>query len=36
VLLLTRAAGLWNVAPSRIVYVAEEPDSFRYGYGTLP
>ena len=36
VLLLIRAAGLWNVAPSRVVYVTEEADAFRFAYGTLP
>ena len=28
--------GLWTVAPFRVVYVVEEPDSFRFAYGTLP
>jgi uncharacterized protein (UPF0548 family) len=36
VLLLIRAAALWTVAPSRVVYVVEEPGSFRFAYGTLP
>ena len=36
VLLLIRAAGLWTVAPSRVVYVVHEPDSYRFAYGTLP
>ena len=36
VLLLIRAAGLWTVAPSRVVYVVDEPHSFRFAYGTLP
>ena len=35
-LLLIHAAGLWTVAPFRIVYVVEEPDTFRFAYGTLP
>jgi len=35
-LLLIRAAGLWTVAPCRVVYVVEESDSFRFAYGTLP
>lgn len=35
-LLLIRAAGLWTVAPFRVVYVVEEPGSFRFAYGTLP
>ena len=35
-LLLVRAAGLWTVAPFRIVYVVEEPETFRFAYGTLP
>lgn len=35
-LLLIQAAGLWTVAPFRVVYVVEEPDSFRFAYGTLP
>ena len=36
VLLLIRAAALWTVAPSCVVYVVEEPGSFRFAYGTLP
>jgi uncharacterized protein (UPF0548 family) len=36
VLLLIRAAGLWTVAPSRVIYVVEDPDSYRFAYGTLP
>lgn len=35
-LLLIHAAGLWTVAPFRVVYVVEEPDTFRFAYGTLP
>jgi uncharacterized protein (UPF0548 family) len=35
-LLLIHAAGLWTVAPFRVVYVVEEPTSFRFAYGTLP
>jgi uncharacterized protein (UPF0548 family) len=35
-LLLIHAAGLWTVAPFRIVYVVEEPGLFRFAYGTLP
>jgi uncharacterized protein (UPF0548 family) len=35
-LLLIHAAGLWTVAPCRVVYVVEAPDSFRFAYGTLP
>ncbi len=35
-LLLVHAAGLWTVAPFRIVYVLEEPNTFRFAYGTLP
>ena len=35
-LLLIHAAGLWTVAPFRIVYVVREPDLFRFAYGTLP
>ena len=34
-LLLIRAAGLWTVAPFRVVYVVEAPDTFRFAYGTL-
>jgi uncharacterized protein (UPF0548 family) len=36
VLLLIRAAGLWAVAPCRVVYVHEEPDRFGFAYATLP
>jgi uncharacterized protein (UPF0548 family) len=36
VLLLIRAAGLWTVAPCRVVYVREEADRFAFAYGTLP
>jgi len=35
-LLVIPAAGLWTVAPCRVVYVVEEPGSFRFAYGTLP
>lgn len=35
-LLLIREAGLWTVAPCRVVYVVAEPESFRFAYGTLP
>ena len=36
VLLLIRAAGLWAVAPCRVVYVHDEPDRFDFAYATLP
>jgi uncharacterized protein (UPF0548 family) len=36
VLLLIRSAGLWAVAPCRVVYVVDEPDQFGFAYGTLP
>lgn len=36
VLLIVKAAGLWAVAPCRVVYVVDEPASFRFAYGTLP
>jgi uncharacterized protein (UPF0548 family) len=36
VLLLIRAAGLWAVAPCRVVYMVDEPDRFGFAYGTLP
>jgi uncharacterized protein (UPF0548 family) len=35
-LLLIQAAGLWTAAPFRVVDVVEEPDAFRFAYGTLP
>jgi uncharacterized protein (UPF0548 family) len=35
-LLLIQAGGLWTVAPFRVVYVVEEPGSFRFAHGTLP
>jgi uncharacterized protein (UPF0548 family) len=35
-LLLIHAAGLWTLAPFRVIYVVEEPDTFRFAYGTLP
>jgi uncharacterized protein (UPF0548 family) len=35
-LLLIAAAGLWIVAPCRVVYIVEEPGTFRFAYGTLP
>jgi uncharacterized protein (UPF0548 family) len=35
VLLLIKAAGLWAVAPFRVVYVVDEPDRFGFAYGTL-
>jgi uncharacterized protein (UPF0548 family) len=36
VLLLIRAAGLWTVAPCRVVCVREEVDRFAFAYATLP
>lgn len=36
VLLLVKAAGLWAVAPCRVVYVVDEPNRFVFAYGTLP
>jgi uncharacterized protein (UPF0548 family) len=36
VLLLIRAAGLWAVAPCRVVYVSEEAHRFGFAYATLP
>lgn len=36
VVLLIRFAGLWAVAPCRVVYVEQEPNSFAFAYGTLP
>ena len=35
-LLLIRAAGLWTVAPCRVVDSVAEPESYRLAYGTLP
>jgi uncharacterized protein (UPF0548 family) len=35
VLLLLKLAGLWTVAPCRIVYVVEERDRFGFAYWTL-
>jgi uncharacterized protein (UPF0548 family) len=36
VLLLIHAAGLWTVAPCRIVSVDDGPDRFAFAYATLP
>lgn len=36
VLLLVRTAGVWAVAPCRVVYVVDEPNWFSFAYGTLP
>lgn len=35
-LLLIRAAGLWTVAPCRVVSVSDDADHFRFAYATLP
>jgi len=36
VLLLVKAAGLWAIAPCRVVYVVDQPNSVSFAYGTLP
>jgi uncharacterized protein (UPF0548 family) len=36
VLFVIRTAGLWAVAPCRVVYVVDERDRFTFAYGTLP
>lgn len=36
VLLVVKAAGLWAVAPCRVVYIVDEPNRFGFAYGTLP
>jgi len=36
VVLLIRVAGLWALAPCRVVYVEQKPTSFAFAYGTLP
>ena len=36
VLLLIHAAGLWTVAPCRVVSVDDGPDRFAFAYATLP
>jgi len=36
VLFVIKTAGFWATAPCRVVYVVEEPNQFRFAYGTLP